>query len=196
MKRYLLLTVCAVIFASLATETYAARLGRGTTIRPRATAPRTYVPPQRRVIPNGAVRRFNQNQANTQGATTAPVMPLFIPPIVGSNGLQKLNEELYLIRFGIRRKNDEVSFWLLNNKPVGEGKSSKAQMQIQCKTNQARALAGAVYSEPMGKGKELSKGRINKAYQPIQPKTVMSYLKTSLCKKPSSVNNPSAAKTK
>lgn len=183
MKKFFLLSVACLLVSSFATETYAARLGGRATIRPR-----TYTPQPRVYRPNpAAVRRLNQ-QNNAQG--TAPVMPLFIPPIIGTSNLEKLNDTLYLVKTGIRRKGDEVSFWMLNNKVNKDAKSAKVQYKLNCASRQFSVLAGATYSEPMGRGKELNKGRVNDQPHNIPDGTVMDYLHGKLCVKPSASASP------
>lgn len=179
MKKSFVLLVSCFLVMTLSSETYAARLGGRATIRPRATAPKAYTPPQRLYRPNPAVRRLNQN--NVQG--TAPAMPLFIPPILGTNNLEKLTEELYFVKTGVRRKNDEVTFWMLNNKVNKDSKSAKIQYKINCPSRQFSILAGAAYPEPMGRGKELSKGRVNDQPHAIPDGTVMNYLHEKLCRR-------------
>ncbi|WP_276617939.1 surface-adhesin E family protein [Turicimonas muris] len=192
MKKFFLLSVACLLVAAFASETYAARLGGRATIRPRSSAPRTYTPPARVYRPNPAVRRLNQNQA--QGTAPVPI-PLFIPPILGMNNLEKLTETSYLVKTGIRRKGDEVSFWMLNNKENKDSKSAKIQYKLNCTTRQFTILAGATYSEPMGKGKEISKGRVNDQPHAIPAGTVIDYLHGKLCKKPATAPavNPAAA---
>lgn len=192
MKKLFLVATSILLTTVFSSETYAVRLGGRTTIRPHTAAPKTFTPAPRVYRQNPAVRRMNQNNAQS----AAPVVPLFIPPIFGTNNLEKLNENLYLVKSDIRRRNDEVSFWTLNNKDNKDSKSAKIQYRIHCATRQFSILAGATYSEAMGKGKELTKGRVNDEAHAIPDGTVMNYLQKRLCARPAASSQKSAPDVK
>ena len=160
----------------------------------RSSAPRTYTPPARVYRPNPAVRRLNQNQA--QGTAPVPI-PLFIPPILGMNNLEKLTETSYLVKTGIQKKKATKSAsGCLTIKENKDSKSAKIQYKLNCTTRQFTILAGATYSEPMGKRqRNFQKAGVNDQPHAIPTGTVIDYLHGKLCKKPATAPavNPAAA---
>lgn len=176
---FILLTTLIFLFGASAE---AARLGGRMTIRPKSSVSTPRVTTPRVYSPSGnAIRRFNQNQSSQ---TSAPVMPIFVPPVLGTNNLIKVSDDFYLIKTGVRRTEKSVTFWTLRNKEFEQGKSAKIQLHMSCEERQFKPIAIAIYELENGKGKNVYKGRLNEEAKSINEKSLMHVLHNHLCVRP------------
>lgn len=125
------------------------------------------------------MRRFNSRQAASPG--TVPV-PLFIPPIIGTQNLVKVGEGFFLIKTGIKKESTDVLFWALHNHSyLKDSKSAKLRFRLNCATKQYSPIAIAAYSELDGKGTKMTTSTMEPKFRDIPPKTAMEALYNGMC---------------